>query len=284
MNSMIKIVGVLAATVSLSTHAEPTGPSQSEFAHELARDYDALAQAEQAQGDAQDARTYSQRALAAAAGSPTAPDQVELRQPLLKERYVAELSQGRSRLLTALDKSGRTDAPEAAARAQASYDCWLEQASEDLQPDDINACRDSFLTAIATVEGAASKVAVEQAAPPPTAPAETLPENFLVFFDLDRATVTAEGMIVVDSAKAAANGRPYKRILATGHADKSGSDQYNLALSARRAAAVKAVLSKTGIAGEVIETAARGESQPLVPTEDGVREPQNRRVEIVIER
>ena len=47
---------------------------------------------------------------------------------------------------------------------------------------------------------------------------------------------------------------------------------------------MKAALGKTGIATETIETAARGESQPLVPTEDGIREPQNRRVEIVIER
>lgn len=283
MNSMINMAGVLATTVAFCSHADPAGPS--EFALALARDYDALAKAEQIQGDERDAQTYSLRALAAGAGNPTSPDQVELRQPFLKDRYVSELSQGRSRLLAALDKSGRTDAPEAAARAQASYDCWLEQASEDLQPDDINACRESFLTALETVERATPKVAVEAAPPPPTdLPAATVPENYLVFFDLDRATVTAEGMAVIESSKVAADERPFKRILATGHADKSGTDRYNLALSARRAAAVKAALDKTGIATEMIETAARGESQPLVPTEDGIREPQNRRVEIVIER
>ena len=101
MNSMINMAGVLATTVAFCSHADPAGPS--EFALALARNYDALAKAEQIQGDERDAQTYSLRALAAGAGNPTSPDQVELRQPFLKDRYVSELSQGRSRLLAALD-------------------------------------------------------------------------------------------------------------------------------------------------------------------------------------
>ena len=283
----MKFAGVLAAAVSMlgPGYAAPAPPGGMDFAQALAHNYDALARAEQAQGDERDAQTYARRAMAAAEGKPTAPDQVELRQPFLKDKYVPELSQGRLRLVTALDKTGRTDAPEAAAHAQASYDCWIEQASEDLQPEDISACRNSFLTAIATVEAAATKLAVAEVAPPvPPVPAATYPENFLVFFDWDRAEVTSEGRTVIDSANAAAGGKPFKRIVATGHADRSGSDRYNMALSKRRAAAVKSALGKAGVDPASIETEARGESQPLVPTEDGVREPQNRRVEILIER
>ncbi len=71
------------------------------------------------------------------------------------------------------------------------------------------------------------------------------------------------------------------RIAVTGHADRSGADAYNMALSQRRANAVRDALVRAGVPANRITTTARGESQPLVPTADGVREPQNRRAEIV---
>jgi len=72
-------------------------------------------------------------------------------------------------------------------------------------------------------------------------------------------------------------------VTATGHTDKSGPDDYNMALSLRRANAVKDALVRDGVPAGVISVVGRGESQPLVPTADGVREPQNRRVEIVLQ-
>jgi outer membrane protein OmpA-like peptidoglycan-associated protein len=72
------------------------------------------------------------------------------------------------------------------------------------------------------------------------------------------------------------------RIEVAGHADRSGSPQYNQRLSQRRADAVAAELSRQGIARSNISVQAFGESRPLVATADGVREPQNRRVEIVL--
>lgn len=285
MNTTMNPVRVLVAAIYLVAVATTAVAADgTDFERALASDYNALSEVERAQGDERDARTYARRATAAAAGTPTAPDEVELRRTFLQEKYLAELSQARARLVTALDKTARTDAPAAAARAQASYDCWVEQASEDLQPEHISACRDAFLAAMDAVEAAAQPVAVTEPPPPPPAPVETYPENFLVFFDFDRAEVTAEGMSVINGAKAAASGAPFERIVATGHADRAGSDRYNLALSQRRADAVKAALANAGIQAHVIETAARGEAQPLVSTADGVREPQNRRVEILIER
>ncbi len=73
------------------------------------------------------------------------------------------------------------------------------------------------------------------------------------------------------------------RITTTGHADTSGTPAYNLALSERRANAVKAELVKLGFREAEIVVMFRGEAEPLVATGDGVREPQNRRVEIVME-
>ncbi len=71
------------------------------------------------------------------------------------------------------------------------------------------------------------------------------------------------------------------RIVTTGHTDLSGSAAYNQGLSQRRADAVRAEQVRLGLTGYDIQTVARGESDPLVATPDGVREPQNRRVQIV---
>ena len=68
---------------------------------------------------------------------------------------------------------------------------------------------------------------------------------------------------------------------ATGHTDTSGPESYNMALSLRRANAVKDALVRDGVPAQAIVVIGKGESQPLTPTGDGVREPQNRRVEIV---
>ncbi len=65
-----------------------------------------------------------------------------------------------------------------------------------------------------------------------------------------------------------------------GHADSSGSPRYNLGLSSRRDSAVQAYLAGRGIAASAISSQAFGETIQRVPTADGVREVQNRRVEI----
>ena len=83
--------------------------------------------------------------------------------------------------------------------------------------------------------------------------------------------------------QAAAKAGNKTRIGVTGHTDRAGSDAYNMALSLRRANAVKDQLVREGIPAAGITVVGRGESQPLVPTADGVREPQNRRVEIVLQ-
>ncbi|MCW5747194.1 MAG: OmpA family protein [Alphaproteobacteria bacterium] len=117
-------------------------------------------------------------------------------------------------------------------------------------------------------------------APPPPAPTTA---QYIVFFDFDRANLTAQAVQTIKQAAAAAKAGNKTRIGVTGHADRSGSDAYNMALSLRRANAVKDQLVREGIPAAGITVVGRGESQPLVPTADGVREPQNRRVEIVLQ-
>jgi outer membrane protein OmpA-like peptidoglycan-associated protein len=122
----------------------------------------------------------------------------------------------------------------------------------------------------------------EPAAPPPPAPAPTTRQSYIVFFDFDRADITPPAMQTIQQAAASAKAGNRTSLTLTGHADRAGSDAYNMALSMRRANAVKDALVRLGIPAASMQVIARGESQPLVPTADGVREPQNRRVEIVI--
>ncbi len=132
---------------------------------------------------------------------------------------------------------------------------------------------------------AAAQPAAAPSAPAPAEPVEpaALPRNFQVFFDWDRSDLTSEAEGILNDAAAYAKNKEAVRIAATGHADRSGTDEYNLGLSMRRANAVKNRLIAAGVPESEISIDAKGERDPLVPTEDGVREPQNRRVEIVLQ-
>lgn len=116
-------------------------------------------------------------------------------------------------------------------------------------------------------------------APPPPPPA--VARNYIIFFDWDSSTITPEARAILQTAAQNAKSGGISRIEATGHADSSGTQSYNLKLSEKRAQAVQAEMTRLGIASSQLGLDWKGELQPLVPTADGVREPQNRRVEIV---
>ena len=122
----------------------------------------------------------------------------------------------------------------------------------------------------------------EMAPPPPPQPVVT-PPSFMVFFDWDRSNLSAQALTTIQQAADAFKSKGSARITATGHTDTSGPEAYNMALSLRRANAVKDALVREGVPATAITVIGKGESQLLVPTGDNVREPQNRRVEIVVQ-
>ena len=128
-------------------------------------------------------------------------------------------------------------------------------------------------------------------APAPTpaaapAPAAVVPagvaRTYLVFFDWDKYNLTDRAKQIIAEAADASRKTGTTKIEVAGHADRSGTPAYNQKLSQRRADAVAAELVRKGVPKSEIAVSAYGESRPLVPTADGVREPQNRRVEIVL--
>jgi len=114
----------------------------------------------------------------------------------------------------------------------------------------------------------------------PAAPPAPPPQIFLVFFDWDRADITPAGMGIVRQAANAYKAGGSVRVQVTGYTDLSGSPGYNQRLSERRANNVAKALASLGVARSDMAVSGHGENDPRVPTPPGVREPQNRRVEI----
>jgi outer membrane protein OmpA-like peptidoglycan-associated protein len=120
--------------------------------------------------------------------------------------------------------------------------------------------------------------------PPPVAyvpPPPAAPKVFIVFFDWDKDTITPEGHAIIQQAADAYKAGAPVQIQVTGYTDRSGSPGYNQRLSERRANNVARAMAALGVPKDQMIVAGRGENDNRVPTAPGVREPQNRRVEIV---
>ncbi len=286
---MRKLVPVILAPLAVAACAGPTPPREtvastggSPFTEALAQEYRQYARSEYLQLDWPDQALFRDKAAAAARGFPPAPEDpaqrgvgtgVQLHPEVdYGNTQRAEAIQERQRLLTALagDAPGRN--PQAAARAQVAYDCWVEQLEEGWQKDDIERCRGAYRTAMGQLE------ARPVAQLPPQVPAEM--ERFQVYFPFDSAQLSPSGQRVIAAAAADIRRENASQVEVIGHADRAGDDDYNRRLSAQRAQAVKQVLVAQGIPADRIETQARGERDPVVPTPDDVRQPQNRRAVI----
>ena len=111
-------------------------------------------------------------------------------------------------------------------------------------------------------------------------PARPLAEPVFVFFDWDKPAVGSDAAAALDTVAATYRQYPGARLVLSGHADRSGGAAHNRRSAQLRAEAVRAYLAERGVPAAAMSAASYGEERPLIPTADGVREPQNRRVEI----
>ena len=259
------------ASFNLSKLREHSAQSPTSFTDALATNYAQLASSlYDEQHDFADTDYFSRKGLAAADGAVVPPENngnwlIPLEVP---DGFRTELATSRDRLLKALDGGARDRLPLVAARAQVSYDCWVERMEDDWKAAIDGPCRKQFLEAVAQLEGG----------PPPAAAPS--PREFRVYFEFDRSALLPEAQQILSQVIALAKQQPGLRIVLVGKADLAGSDSYNLRLSKRRAEAVRDALVRSGIAAARIDTRYVGDRQPPVPTAPGVREPRNRLVEI----
>lgn len=293
---LIGCIGLLAACtgpqLGTATHS---APPPADFDNALYAGYLDLSQSEYGEQDVDAGRFFADRAVEVTRGYGVQPQLVDARD--LPERSVAELAGARNRLMTAFDQGAKTIAPGQAARAQVMFDCWMQEQEEDFQPSHISACQAGFNDAMANVEDAIRIAMTPEPEPEPVvevtpAPTEPEPEPtvgapmpgpFLVFFDFDKIDLTDEATAILRSAAQAATEWQAGQVVVIGHADRAGTEGYNMGLSNRRAMAVRDELERLGLSGAAIEAFGKGETEPLVPTPDGVREPQNRRASITLQ-
>jgi len=273
----MKILGAVAALALLAgctsnidqvSMAKGTG---SPFTQALTSEYQAYVAEEKSEYDWGNADHFAQKGLLAAGGANVEPE--DLANWDIPADKQAELAAARTRLMTALNGGARDAKPQDAARAQARFDCWVEEQDENHEDDKIAACKNDFMAAMDALE---KKEMAQTMAP-------MSPANYTVYFDFDKSVINPAGQEVINQVLSDASKHAPSSVSVTGHTDRAGPEDYNMALSLRRADAVRSALIAGGVAADKITVAGRGESEPAVPTADGVREPKNRRVEIILQ-
>lgn len=271
-------LGGCSTSLDAVRRLEPGGAS---FAAALAREYRtfALFEADEMY-DWPDAFHFAGKALAAGRGVPTAPERPAAW--ALSRAFRGPALAAHARLVRVLDGGGRERRPIIAARAQARFDCWLEQQEEGWQSEHIEDCRRAFQSALTTLE--ADHAALrdpDNGRALASAPVSDDASAFVLFFPFDGSAPDTDGDAAIEAIVGAASGPPVTVII-DGHADRAGPEPYNRRLSARRAAAVRDALVARGIDRGHIVINAYGESRPRVATPNGLREARNRRVEVVV--
>jgi outer membrane protein OmpA-like peptidoglycan-associated protein len=125
-------------------------------------------------------------------------------------------------------------------------------------------------------------VPVRPAPVPVAAPAPAPARSYLVFFDWDKADLSARAKQIIAEAAANSSKVQLTQIEVNGYADRTGTAAHNMTLSRRRADNVAAELVRNGVDQKIISIQAFGDTHLLVPTGPNTREPQNRRVEIIL--
>lgn len=261
--------------VDALNEAQPVG---SPFTQALAGEYKTFSNHQlEEMFDYPDALHFARKGLAAASGEAVMPEPVT--DWNLSDNHAKELAAARGRLIITFDLGGREIAPSTAALAQAKYDCWIEQQEENWESAEDLSCKKEFMDAVAELEGLVQQTpqAVEEVEQPPMIPEEAM---YLVFFNWDSSELSSGAKNVLNAVAEEVAKNPPSQIMIDGHADTSGSKDYNQRLGFKRATAVRDALVALGVSEELIAVESSGEEELLVETLDDIREPANRRVNI----
>ena len=281
---MIMVGALLALTACAGgklSEAERMEPNSTDFYNALATGYLELARDEYAEADYADADYFAERAILAGSGTGDVqpPEATARKLPQSDAFYVLT---AREELVAVLDGGARSGQPQKAAEAQVTYECWIQELEENIQPDHIAACRDRLDVLIGELRPAPQQAAAPAPAP---APAKSKPPKgklFRVYFVTNSATLSAEAKEAIRQAVALAQNFDPPRVVVSGYTDSVGSPKANETLSLKRARKVAANLVLSGVPEKGISIKGYGERFQDMRTADGVAEVKNRRVEIQV--
>jgi len=269
----------------LDREREFAAEQPSDFSKALAGGYWELARdAHEEDGNAWDASAYVSRALRVQAGEEVRPVDPRAVRAVRPDTHDAEAVFAEVSIAVAKNRKAR---PAACARAQLLWDNWIEEERE----------RTLSYTAPETVFAALQEAILACRGPEPVPAAEPEPEPepvvgqtpepewpprvYRILFAFDSSELSKAAMQQIDVAASDALAST-GGLTVVGHADRAGAEEYNLALSVRRANMVREGLIAAGISPENIAVDAKGEMDPAVATADGERSAVNRRVVVMV--
>lgn len=306
---LVLLVATACDTTASLKSLRSTDLTGSAFNIQLARLYRDLADKEVEKYNWWTSKRFADKGLAVANGTYQEPE--DPRQWDVKGEPLEALTKAREALVVALSTDFKEKNPEQAAKAQAGFDCWVRLEEDGWKDREISTCKKQYETAMneapstAVADGAtapageidsADATPVESASADEARPAKEAKEpmggplntSLLFFFDWDSSKLDKNSEdelkdITKDIIKTHAETKADFEIVINGHADKTGTDEYNMELSRKRAEYVSRFMAEHGISKSHITYYAFGKSDPLVDTADGVKERKNRRVEIFLE-
>jgi len=256
-SNLLVVVSTMAflgacSNADLIRQAERAKPAGDDFSRAMHREYLDLAKSQEAQGDRGAAKHYLTKSLLAAKGNEVMPDDPARRSITGPEE--APIKAGYGKLTSALKAGAAKRKPNDAAKAQAMFDCWVEQSEEGYQPSDIQACRTGFESALAAIGDIATSAERTPAAS----------GSFVVHFKFDSVELTDKSRSELTRILEKVGAEKPKAVTVTGYTDLVGNEKYNNGLSARRAGALGGKLKAAG-AGSVTAT-GKGSSDPVEKT------------------
>lgn len=275
-HALVAILSLMLLTACDSTaslkqlrHAEPSGDA---YQAALASRYQDYAESKVAVYDWWTSKYFADKGLMAAYGREVLPEDPASWNipPTMQD----EFAEARNQLMAALPTAKQSQ-PAQAAAAVVAYDQWVELQDNGWDEPRIADARDDFFAAL----GALKPGEVGMTAAP--TPVETT--STVLYFPFDAAALTDTARAAIAELASYLKSAGNASININGHADRAGSDDYNMSLSEQRARLVEEALLAAGVPKSQLNYFAFGETDPKQPTDDEVREPLNRRVEIFIE-
>lgn len=254
-----------------------------EFQQKLSAYYLALSEEEQESGRYKNAQFFADKGLSSAYGQDVFAEVPRDHKSYMRE--LEALKEARIMLEALMASRAAESQPDDTAKAQTLYDCWLMRADAKAPTPELYRCKQQFYNRVQLLrhymqQGDSASVAISD----DNAPQATIATSYLLYFEWDKSVLSRNAL---DNLRRIAKEllsitKPYALVL-NGHTDTSGSADYNVKLSQKRAVSVRDMLATFGVPKDIMTVFAFGETDPKIKTGDSVVKAKNRRVEIFIE-